>query len=102
MQKSLTILKKLDTDIYFLFRELLMYSNILFDNIRDLECEIYGGPVAVEHTFERKDSFQADHPRRRQSTVQTSSNDNLSSDDIWYTMKIDSKTGALVYNMGGK
>ncbi len=70
LRKFLTNQSKQSTDTHFyLLRDLTMFSNILFDNIRELEGEIYGGPVAVEHTFERKDSFQADHPRRRESSV---------------------------------
>lgn len=102
IENYLTNLKRSIMDIHFLFKGLIMFSNVLFDNIRELENEIYGGPVAVEHTFDRKDSFQADHPRRRESIACKSSNGYSKKNAIWYTMKIDPETNDLFFDMGDR
>ena len=76
-----------------------MHSCIFWDNIREIEFQLYGGPETYEHSFESDDSFHSDRLRRRGTSSDSVSNDNNSEESVWYTIEIDPDTGILKYTM---
>ena len=42
-----------------------MFRRLCFNRIRGVEAFLHGGPETAEQIYEREDSFQVDHSRRR-------------------------------------
>ena len=73
-----------------------MFSRYCFNQIRDLESFLYGGPETVEQVFEREDSFQAHHSRRRENTPNEPS-PSVAEHLVWYKYRYDPENGNVVY-----
>ncbi len=76
-----------------------MYSCLFWQNIEEIEFQLYGGPETYEHSFELDDSFNTDRPRRRGTSSISTSKNNHSDKSVWYTIEIDPDTGILKYTM---
>jgi hypothetical protein len=57
---------------------------------------LYGGPETVEHVFEREDSFQAHHSRRREGAACPAAAAR-SSQRAWYRYRYIPETGEVEY-----
>ncbi len=75
-----------------------MFTRFCLNKIRNVEAFVHGGPETVEHVYEREDSFQSHHSRRRQSAVDRGEPDPKQS-EIWYTFRYDAEKGEVVYTV---
>lgn len=74
-----------------------MYSRSCIDDIRWIESSLYQGPETAEKVFEREESYQGPHARRRSLTKHSNGNDTEnSSQTVWFEVTYDSRLKKFV------